>query len=104
MELAEEPEEEVDDASPMPPAPVSPAPASVAPASSPPVARPPPDRLAPGENEVLPNGAQIIYVAEFSKYGVYDGAGHLHGYKRDLAEARALAARIKPVPKEDTTQ
>jgi Terminase small subunit len=98
-EAEDEPEEEVDPQVSATPA--APTPASAAPVSTPPVSQPNSDRLANSGNEVLPNGAQIVYVAEFSKYGVYDGAGRLHSYKRKLEEARELAARIKPVVVEE---
>jgi hypothetical protein len=90
-----EPEEEADP--PVPLEPVSPAPASVGPTRSTPVSRRPTDRLGPGDVETLPSGAHIAYASELKKWAVFDGAGHLHGYKRDLGEARSLAARIKPV-------
>jgi phage terminase small subunit len=82
-------------------APVSRASAFVAPTSPATVSRTPSDRLVSGENELLPNGAQIIYSPELKKWAVFDGVGHLHTYKRDLEEARSLAARIKPVAQED---
>ena len=50
---------------------------------------------------MLPSGAQITYDPEFKKFAVYDGANHLHSYKRSLADARELAARIKPVVVEE---
>jgi hypothetical protein len=60
-----------------------------------------PSTLQPGEREVFDNGAEIVRSAEFERYEVLDGAGVLHGYRRDLAAARALAAKLKPPPKEN---
>jgi hypothetical protein len=56
------------------------------------------DRLNPGEREVFDSGAFIIFESEFGKHGVYGPDGRLHGYRRAIADARALASNIKPLP------
>jgi phage terminase small subunit len=74
---------------------------AMAPAAAPSPAEPPrprPTKLAVGDKEVLLNEAWIAFVPEFDKHAVYDGLGRLHGYRRTLDDARALAGNIKPPP------
>lgn len=62
--------------------------------------RPRPSTPRAGEREIFDNGAEIMFVEEFQKYGIYDAGGRLHGYRRDLEAARVLASGIKGPPLE----
>jgi hypothetical protein len=58
--------------------------------------------LQPGTRELVgEDGAFIVYSADLDRVAIYDGAGRLHGLRRDLAEARLLAQSIKaPAPRQ----
>jgi hypothetical protein len=60
--------------------------------------RPRPTTLQPGERELRDNGAEIVFVEEFSRYAVYDVAGTLRGFRPTLDEAIDLADSIQPPP------
>jgi hypothetical protein len=59
---------------------------------------PRPAALAPGERELRPNGAKIVFDEEFEHFAVYDSDGRFHGFRRTLGAAIDLADSIKPPP------
>jgi hypothetical protein len=46
------------------------------------------------------NGAGVVYVPEFKKWGAFDVHGSLHGLRRSLDAARELAQRLPGTPRE----